>query len=227
MTTWRKAGMQQMLDSIVAEVAHTRDLTGVGTLDDRVLEAIAQVPRDEFVPADMKSWAFENRPLPIGLGQTISQPYIVALMTQLLALAPDDIVLEVGTGSGYQTAILSCLCRMVYSMDLFPALADAARARLTRLGFGNIDIRSGNGHEGWAEFAPYDGIIVTAAARDVPDPLLEQLKPGGNLVVPVGAPGKAQSLKWVHKNQRGAVRVRDVIGVVFVPLIASQDGTEQ
>jgi len=151
--------MRQMLGDIEAEVAHTRELTGVDALDDLVLEAIAQAPRDEFVSADIKPWAFENRPLPIASGQTISQPYIVALMTELLALAPDHTVLEIGTGSGYQTAVLSRLCRKVYSMDLLPALTDSAIARLALLGFDNIQIRSGDGHEGWPQYAPYDGII--------------------------------------------------------------------
>jgi protein-L-isoaspartate(D-aspartate) O-methyltransferase len=136
-------------------------------------------------------------------------------------------VLEIGTGSGYQTAVLSRLCLTVYSMDFLPALADSATARSARLGFDNFQIRSGNGHEGWPEYAPYDGIIVTAAASDAPDPLLEQLKPGRNMVIPVGLPERAQSLLLVHKDEQETVRVRDVIGVAFVPLITTMDVAQQ
>lgn len=218
----RKAGMQQMLADIEAEVTFTRDMIGTDALDDGVMRAISEVPRDEFVPADIKGLAFENRPLPIGHRQTISQPYIVALMTDLLALEPDHVVLEIGTGSGYQTAVLSRLCQTVYSMDLVPALADAASARLARLGHANVHVRSGNGYAGWPEHAPYDGIIVTAAASHIPEALLEQLKPGGRLVIPVGSPSAGQQLLLVNKRGDGSTQVRDVIGVLFVPLLDVQ-----
>lgn len=212
-------GVKHMLADIEAEVAFTRDLIGKEALSDRVMCAMAAVPRDQFVPAEIKPLAFENRPLPIGHGQTISQPYIVALMTDLLAPEADDVLLEVGTGSGYQAAILSTLCRTLYSMDLVPELVDSAAARLTRLGFSNVHVRSGNGYGGWPDHAPYDGIMVTAAANRIPAALVEQLKPGGRLVIPVGLPHAAQKLMLLSKHEDGRSRVRDVIDVVFVPLL--------
>ncbi len=218
----RESGMQQMLADIGDEVKYTRDLIGKEALSDRVMSAMAAVPRDEFVPADIKTLAFDNRPLPIGHGQTISQPYIVALMTDLLAPEANHVVLEIGTGSGYQTAVLSRLCRTVYSMDLVPALVDSAAARLSRLGCSNVHVRSGNGYAGWPENAPYDGIIVTAAASHIPEALVEQLRPGGRLVIPVGLPHASQELMLVSKQGDGRTQVREVIGVVFVPLLDIQ-----
>ena len=211
-------GIKRMISDIEAEVRYTRQMIGKNALDPRVMAAMANTPREEFVPRSYGDAAFDNGPLPIGHGQTISQPYIVALMTDLLELEDDDVVLEVGTGSGYQTAILAQLCSKVYSIEYVQALAAAAGARLKRLGYDNIESRCGNGYDGWPEHAPFDAIIVTAAASHIPEPLVEQLKPGGRLVIPVGYPYSYQELRVVEKNEAGEIHVRDVLGVAFVPL---------
>ena len=211
-------GVQQMIGDIEAEVAYTRRMTGRDSLDPRVMEAIRQVPRDEFVPENMRRMAFANGPLPIGYGQTISQPYIVALMTDLVRPREDSVVLEVGTGSGYQTAVLSLLVRRVYSCEIVPELAQEAESRLQRLGFENVEVRAGDAYYGWEEHAPFDGILVTAAAIDVPLPLIEQLRPGGRMVIPVGRPYGHQELCLVEKDPLGKVVRRAVLGVAFVPL---------
>jgi protein-L-isoaspartate(D-aspartate) O-methyltransferase len=182
------------------------------------MTAMANVPRNEFVPNSYLDAAFNNGPLPIGHGQTISQPYIVALMTDMLELEDDDTILEIGTGSGYQTAILAELCKQVYTIEYIPALADMAKARLQRLGYDNIEAISGNGYDGWPEHAPYDGIIVTAAASHIPKPLIEQLKPGGRLVIPVGRPHLYQELTLVEKDEAGEITLKEILGVAFVPL---------
>ena len=215
-----------MLDQIDAEVRYTSGLIGKDALDARVMAAMAAVPRDKFVPPAMKPAAFDDGPLPIGHGQTISQPYIVALMTDMLALGPDDRVLEIGTGSGYQTAILSHLCRQVYSVELIAGLREAAAERLVELGYRNIETRTGNGYEGWPEHAPYDGIIVTAAAPHVPEPLIEQLKRGGRMAIPVGRPYSHQELLLVEKNAQGEVTSKSVLGVAFVPLVDAKHAAE-
>ena len=207
-----------MLDDIEREVRYTRKMIGKDAFTKKVMTAMEQVPRNEFVPNAYLDAAFENGPLPIGHGQTISQPYIVALMTDMLELEADDTVLEIGTGSGYQTAVLSQLCKQVYTIEYIPALADMARARLQRLGYDNIESISGNGYDGWPEYAPYDGIIVTAAASHIPKPLIEQLKPGGRLVIPVGRPHLYQELTLVEKNKAGEINIKEVLGVAFVPL---------
>ena len=207
-----------MLDDIEREVRYTRKMIGKDAFTKKVMTAMEQVPRNEFVPNAYLDAAFENGPLPIGHGQTISQPYIVALMTDMLELEADDTVLEIGTGSGYQTAVLSQLCKQVYTIEYIPALADMARARLQRLGYDNIEAISGNGYDGWPEHAPYDGIIVTAAASHIPKPLIEQLKPGGRLVIPVGRPHLYQELTLVEKNKAGEINIKEVLGVAFVPL---------
>jgi len=160
-----------------------------------------------------------NKPLPIGCGQTISQPFIVALMTELLAPGPEDAVLEVGTGSGYQAAILARLVRQVYSLERIPELANVASQRLRELGVANVEVRTGDGIQGWEEHAPFDGIIVTAAAGEVPPVLVQQLKPGGRLVIPVGSPNRTQDLRVLDKDLQGMVRSRSVLPVVFVPLV--------
>ena len=209
---------KRMLDDIQSEVHFTRKMIGKDALAKKVMAAMANVPRNEFVPNSYLDAAFNNGPLPIGHGQTISQPYIVALMTDMLELEDDDTILEIGTGSGYQTAILAELCKQVYTIEYIPALADMAKARLQRLGYDNIESTSGNGYDGWPEHAPYDGIIVTAAASHIPKPLIEQLKPGGRLVIPVGRPHLYQELTLVEKDKAGEIKIKEVLGVAFVPL---------
>ena len=215
--------IQRMLDDIEREVRYTRKMIGRNALDPKVMSAMENVPRNEFVSSSYGDAAFDNGPLPIGHGQTISQPYIVALMTDLLGLEADDTVLEIGTGSGYQTAILSQLCKQVYTIEYVPALADIAKARLEKLGYDNITSITGNGYDGWPEHAPYDGIIVTAAATHIPKPLIGQLKPGGKLVIPVGRPHLYQELTVVEKDEKGEIDIREVLGVAFVPLQAERD----
>lgn len=190
-------------------------------------EALLTVPRHRFVPAALTDHAYADAPLPIGDGQTISQPFVVALMTALLDPGADEDILEVGTGSGYQAAVLSRLARQVYSIECVDTLAQAAAARLAALGYDNVTVRSGDGHEGWPEHAPYAGIIVTAAAAQVPPALLEQLAPGGRLVAPVGPHGGVQSLQVIDKDARGDERRRDIIAVAFVPLVHRSAGASQ
>lgn len=186
--------------------------------DARVMHSMATVPRHEFVPADQKRFAYDNRPLPIGHGQTISQPYIVALMTHLIAPAGNDVVLEIGTGSGYQAAILSGLVDRVYSIEIVEALANDATARLERLGFANVTTKVGDGYYGWEEHAPFDAIVVTAAASHVPPPLIEQLRPGGRLIIPVGGRFMTQQLLMIEKTGGGEIVTRQIAAVRFVPL---------
>ena len=212
---------RRLLERVVAETRETAGSTGLYALSGRVLQAMATVPRHRFVPSEQYEWAYADRPLPIGRGQTISQPFIVALMTELLAPGPEDVVLEVGTGSGYQTAVLASLARQVYSLERIPELADAAAQRLRELEFANVAVRAGDGCLGWEEQAPFDGIMVTAAAATVPEALVRQLKPGGRLVIPVGPPQRTQDLQVLDKDAQGRVRVRSVLPVVFVPLIGS------
>ena len=212
---------RQLLERVVAETRETAGSTGLYALSGRVLQAMATVPRHRFVPSEQCEWAYADRPLPIGRGQTISQPFIVALMTELLAPGPEDVVLEVGTGSGYQTAVLASLAQQVYSQERIPELADAAARRLRELGFAHAKVRTGDGGLGWEEHAPFDGIIVTAAATDAPEALVQQLQPGGRLVIPVGPPQRTQDLQVLDKDAQGRVRVRSVLPVVFVPLISN------
>ena len=223
MWTTRK---QRMLRDIEMEVEYTRNMIGKAVLDSRVMAAMKEVPRHEFVPPEGQDQAYYNGPLPIGYGQTISQPSIVAQMTEALRVGPGDKVLEVGTGSGYQTAILCELCRQVYSVEVVAALSEAAAARLKRLGYANVETRIGNGYQGWPEHAPYDGIIVTAAATTIPQPLVEQLKPGARLVIPVGLPFFHQELMVVENNDTGATTARSILGVAFVPLTGGPGGRE-
>jgi protein-L-isoaspartate(D-aspartate) O-methyltransferase len=214
----RKKEVTHMLDDIRLEIELTQAYTGYRRFSEAVMEAMAIVPRHRFVPENMQLFAYANGPLSIGHGQTISQPYIVALMTELLAVGPDATVLEIGTGSGYQTAVLSQLVKQVYSMEIVEPLARAAKERLHGLGYQNIETQSGDGYLGWPEHAPYDGIIVTAAASHIPDPLIEQLKPGGRLVIPVGQPLGGQELILVEKGREGDTHHRQILPVAFVPL---------
>ena len=213
-----KAAIKRMLADIEREVAYTSSLIGKSQLDPRVMAAMGKVSREAFVPADLKYLAYDNGPLPIGHGQTISQPYIVDLMTDLLQPEAEHVVLEVGTGSGYQAAILSLLVKKLFTMERVAALGEASRVRLQSLGYSNIEYCTGNGYEGWPAHAPYDGIIVTAAASHIPPALVEQLKPGGRLVIPVGLPHLPQELLLVEKDGAGETHTRDILGVAFVPL---------
>ncbi|MDP2783686.1 MAG: protein-L-isoaspartate(D-aspartate) O-methyltransferase [Sulfurimicrobium sp.] len=210
--------IERLLQDIAWETAQCRSWIGKDSIDSRVLEAIEQVPRHAFVPDWQVPYAYDNGPLPIGHGQTISQPFIVALMSDMLETKPHHVVLEVGCGSGYQSAVLSKLVRQVYSVEIVPELAQAAQECLTRLGYGNVTVRHGDGYHGWPEHAPFDGIIVTAAAPEIPPPLIEQLKLGGRLVIPVGQPYGRQELMLVEKNAAGEVSMRNVLPVAFVPL---------
>ncbi|RMF18947.1 MAG: protein-L-isoaspartate(D-aspartate) O-methyltransferase [Candidatus Dadabacteria bacterium] len=194
-------------------------LEGRGIRDPRVLHAMATVPRDQFVPSEMRAHAWDDAPLPIGQGQTISQPYIVALMTELAEIEPGDRVLEVGTGCGYQTAVLLQLTPHVYTIEVRPELAEQARRRLEPLGLPPDHLRVGDGSRGWPEHAPFDAILVTAAPRTVPQPLLEQLTPGGRLVIPVGDEFSGQQLLRIRKDQEGGFATESIIPVRFVPLI--------
>ena len=188
------------------------------TLDASVLEVMRRVPRHAFVPVDLRGLAYDDRPLPIGYGQTISQPYIVALMTDLLRLPPHGRALEVGTGSGYQAAILAALGHQVYTIEIVPALAEQAAKRLSDLGYTTVHVRRADGYYGWPEAAPFDGIVVTAAATQIPPPLLEQLKPGGRMVIPVGEAFLVQELMLIEKLADGSVRTEALLPVYFVPL---------
>ncbi len=199
-----------------AELMVQQQLKARGIDESRVLEAMRSVPRHEFVPDTHRPLAYSDRALPIGHGQTISQPYIVALMTELAQVKDQDRVLEVGTGSGYHAAVLAQLGQEVYSVEIIEELADSARQRLQRMGYANVRVRAGDGFQGWPEFAPFDAIVVTCAPPEVPEPLQEQLAPGGNLVVPVGEDW--QELKVLSKKEDGTWEEESVIRVRFVPM---------
>jgi protein-L-isoaspartate(D-aspartate) O-methyltransferase len=187
-----------------------------------VLRVIRNVPRHEFVPPDMREFAYEDRPLSIGYGATISQPYIVAAMTELLSPKRHHKVLEIGTGSGYQAAVLANLVRDVYSIEIVPELADAAAQTLRRLGYNNVHVKQGDGYKGWPDQAPFDGVILTAAPPELPQPLIDQLKPGGVLVAPVGG-NMDQQLIVVEKSMDGKIRRRTVFPVMFVPMVPGRN----
>lgn len=214
-----KKRMKSMLREIEDEVSFTQHFIGKDRLDERVMDAMRLVPRHKFVSDFQRGMAYMNGPLSIGHGQTISQPYIVALMTDLLDVDENSVVLDVGTGSGYQAAILANIVKQVYSMEVIPELLDAAKKRFDKLGYNNIETKIGDGHLGWTEHAPYDGIIVSAAASEIPEALVEQLKPNANLVIPVGMHYGPQELMVVRKGERGEVINRDVLAVSFVPLV--------
>jgi protein-L-isoaspartate(D-aspartate) O-methyltransferase len=212
------AARQAMVAEIAADVRLTSQALNKEALDPRVLDVMEKVPRHEFVPAELRAAAYENRPLPIGHGQTISQPYIVAIMTDLLKFGPGQRALEVGTGSGYQAAILGELGGAVYTIEIIEDLGEQARRNLERLGYNNIEVRIGDGYYGWEEHAPYDAIVVTAAATHVPPPLIHQLKNGGRMVIPVGSRFMVQQLLLVEKDAAGKVTTRQILPVRFVPL---------
>ncbi|MDJ0862264.1 MAG: protein-L-isoaspartate(D-aspartate) O-methyltransferase [Gammaproteobacteria bacterium] len=203
----------------IRDMAATTPLdTGGEAMSESVMAVMGRVPRHEFVPERMKPLAYLNRPLPIGHGQTISQPYIVALMTDLLDVDAEDVVLEVGTGSGYQAAVLGELVRKVYTVEVIAPLGEQAAGRLARLKYDNIESRVADGYYGWEEHAPFDGIMVTAAAGHVPPPLIRQLKRGGRMLIPVGGRFLTQYLMIVEKDEQGAVTTSQVLPVRFVPL---------
>ena len=216
----------RMVEHIATLMRETRSETGRAALSDRVTAAMSTVPRHEFVPAWERSSAYADRPLPIGHGQTISQPFIVALMTDLADVKPGDAVLEVGTGCGYQAAVLAELAKAVYTIEIVEPLGREAAERLKRLRYDNVTTRIGDGYQGWPEHAPFDAIIVTAAPREVPQPLIDQLRPGGRLVVPVGGQILGQSLLVLEKQSDGKISRREVLAVRFVPLV-DESGKQQ
>jgi protein-L-isoaspartate(D-aspartate) O-methyltransferase len=206
-----------MVRTIKEQVRLTRQWTDQEALDPRVLEAMSTVPRHQFVPEKYRRLAYRDHPLPIGYEQTISQPYIVALMTHLAQPDPEDVVLEVGTGSGYQAAVLAKLVKQVYTIEIIPELGTQAAEHLRRLGYGNVEVQIGDGYHGWEEYAPFDSIIVTAAPEQIPPRLIEQLKPGGIMVIPVGE-RHLQQLMQVEKGPAGEIKTRRLLPVGFVPL---------
>ncbi len=208
---------ERMLAEIDATYAETRRETGLSAMSEPVRAAMGKVERHRLVPPEQRYAAYQNRPLPIGSGQTISQPYIVALSTDLLRLKADDVVLDVGTGSGYQVAVLAEIVRQVYSLDIVESLVKTAAERLAELGYRNIELKVGDGYAGWPEKGPFDAIVVAASAPSVPKALVEQLRPGGRMVIPVG--DWRQELKLVTKRADGGYDERDVLPVRFVPLV--------
>ena len=208
----------RMVAEIAGEARATGGETGRPKFSDAVMAAMGKVPRHRFVPSAQEAFAYENRPLPIGDGQTISQPYIVALMTELLDPKPSDTVLEVGTGSGYQAAVLAELVAKVYTIEIVEPLGRQAAKVLGELGYRNVEVRVGDGYGGWPAVAPFDAIIVTAAPAAIPQPLIDQLKPGGRMVIPVGEMFYAQELLLVHKESDGKTTTRRTLPVRFVPL---------
>lgn len=209
----------RMLEEIDALYAQTRPETGLARMSPAVRGAMGRVERHRLLAPGQGAQAYRNHPLPIGGGQTISQPFVVALSTDLLELKGGEAVLDVGTGSGYQAAVAAEIASRVYSIEILPALGEAARKRLEELGYGNIEIRIGDGYEGWKEKGPFDAIVVAAAAPEAPRKLLEQLKPGGRMVVPVGPEGGMQHLMLYTRRPDGGYEEKRVLAVRFVPLV--------
>lgn len=209
----------QLLQEVTQNVRETSQFLEKAQLEPATVEALVKVPRHEFVPLEQRAHAYENRPLPIGQDQTISQPYIVAIMTDMLRLTPESKVLEIGTGCGYQAAILAEIAAHVVTLERVGTLADAAKERLSRLGYDNILVIHADGNGGWPKGAPYDAIIVTAAAECVPEALLVQLKPGGRMTVPLGKPSEIQSLVLLEKASDGTITEKCHLPVAFVPLV--------
>ncbi|MGZ8982801.1 MAG: protein-L-isoaspartate(D-aspartate) O-methyltransferase [Methylotenera sp.] len=209
--------------ALVAEVSalarDTQSETGQGAFSNKVMEAMGKVPRHRFVPPDIVRYAYRNRPLPIGYGQTISQPFLVAYMTELLQVGKGSKVLEVGTGSGYQAAILGELVKKVYSIEIVEPLATRATKTLKANGYSNVEVKAGDGYYGWEQHAPFDAIIVTAVASHVPPPLIQQLKRGGRMLIPLGSSFMPQHLVLVEKDMQDRVRTRELLPVRFVPLV--------
>jgi protein-L-isoaspartate(D-aspartate) O-methyltransferase len=216
------AERRKMMEEVLADAADTSSYSGRPALSPGVTAAMGKVERHRFVPAELAAFAYLNRPLPIGYGQTISQPFIVALMTDLMRVKAGDKVLEIGTGSGYQAAVLAEIANSVYSIEIIEPLGKQAGDRLQSLGYGNVKTRVGDGYYGWPEAAPFDAIMVTAAASHVPPPLLKQLKPGGRMVIPLGTHFMTQYLMLVEKQQDGSVTTRQILPVRFVPLTGGQ-----
>ena len=215
---------REMVAAIRAIAEHMAPQIGKTALDERVLRAMAKVPRHEFVPVEVHQYAYLNRPIPIGFDKTISQPLMVAVMTDLLELKPDDALLEIGTGLGYQCAVLAELASRVYSVEIIDELAQRARRRLKQQGYTNVEVRIGNGYAGWPEHAPFDKVIVTAAPDLIPPPLINQLKAGGRMVIPVGLL-RAQQLVVVQKDLNGRVITKEIMPVLFSVLEGSDQPT--
>ncbi len=213
---------QQMIAEIVADAVFLTAQLGKSSFASPVIEAMGKIPRHEFVPLELQAYAYINSPLPVGYGKTVSQPFIIALMTDLLEPRPGDVVLEVGAGVGYQAAVLSGLVKQVYSIEIIEELALDTRRRLQRLGYRNIEVGVGNGYYGWPEHAPFDKIIVTAAPDLIPPPLIAQLKPGGKMVIPTGIPDK-QQLVFLEKTETGKLSTREVLPVRFSELEEGSD----
>src|SRR5215831_9542155 len=211
---------REMVAAIRAIAEHIADELGKPALDERVLRAMAKVPRHEFVPVEVQQYAYLDRPIPIGFDKTISQPLMVAVMTDLLELKPNDVVLEIGTGLGYQAAMLAELAGRVYSVEIIDELAQRAIQRLKQQGYTNVEVRAGNGHTGWPKHAPFDKVIVTAAPDLIPPPLINQLRAGGRMVIPVGLPGD-QQLVVAEKDLDGRVTTREIMPVLFSVLEGS------
>jgi protein-L-isoaspartate(D-aspartate) O-methyltransferase len=212
------AERSRMVDEIARMALETAIETGHGRFSDAVMDAMRKVPRHRFVDASQQRFAYRNHPLPIGRGQTISQPFIVALTTQLVVPQNGHRVLEIGTGSGYQAAVLSELVQHVYTVEIIETLGREAQQRLAALGYDNVSVRIGDGHAGWPEHAPYDGIVVTAAASHVPAALVAQLNPGGRMAIPVGSQLGGQQFTLVEKSADGSISERAVLPVLFVPM---------
>jgi len=213
------AQRSRMVSEVEAMYAQTRAETGLARMSPAVRAALGSVERHRLVPPGEASRAYRNHPLPIGSGQTISQPYIVALSTDLLNVRPSDVILEVGTGSGYQAAVLAEIAAKVFSIEIIASLGRQAARRLEELGYRNVEVRIGDGYQGWPEKAPFDAIVVTAAAPSVPPALLEQLRPGGRMVIPVGSEGGMQYLELITRRADGGFDERRVLPVRFVPLV--------
>jgi protein-L-isoaspartate(D-aspartate) O-methyltransferase len=208
---------QQMVEEIAEDARRVAEFVEKESFDERIMHVMQNTPRHLFVPAEARPFAYENRPLPIGYGQTISQPYIVALMTDLLQPEPDHTVLEIGTGSGYQAAVLAQLVKEVYSIEIIEELGQSSSRLLKDLGYDNVTTRTADGYDGWPQHAPFDSIIVTAAISHIPPPLVRQLKNGGTMVIPVGTGFQTQQLTLVKKDMSGEITTRQIIPVIFVP----------